>query len=94
MAAAILPKLPAYCVATTTLLTEPKRTAHAVRQHQITREGATREHKAALIEGATQLLGKGLDKNPVTTGVVIDEVEADNCGVAGETVTVRRARGA
>lgn len=51
-----------------------------------------REYKAALIEGATQLLGKGLDKNPATTAVVIDEVEADIWGVAGETPAVRRAR--
>lgn len=61
---------------------------------KITREGATREQKAALIEGATQLLVKLLDKNPATTLVVIDEVETDNWGVAGEPVTVRRTRDA
>jgi len=33
-----------------------------------------------------------LGKNPQTTVVVIDEVETDNWGIAGETVTKRRAR--
>ncbi len=60
---------------------------------RITREGATAEQKARLIAGATQLLVDVLGKNPNTTVVVIDEVETDNWGVAGESITVRRARG-
>lgn len=60
---------------------------------RITREGATAEQKAALIRGATQLLVDVLNKNPQTTVVVIDEVETDNWGIAGETVTVRRKQG-
>jgi 4-oxalocrotonate tautomerase len=60
---------------------------------RITREGATPEQKAKLIEGATRLLQDILGKNPATTVVVIDEVDTDNWGVAGETVTVRRKRG-
>ena len=60
---------------------------------RITREGATAEKKAALIRGATQLLVDVLGKNPQTTVVVIDEVETDNWGVGGETVTERRKRG-
>jgi 4-oxalocrotonate tautomerase len=59
---------------------------------QITREGATAEQKAALIRGATELLVRVLDKNPATTFVVIDEVDTDNWGIAGETVTVLRQR--
>ncbi|TVQ69850.1 MAG: 4-oxalocrotonate tautomerase family protein, partial [Chromatiaceae bacterium] len=59
---------------------------------KITREGATPEQKAELIRGATQLLVDVLDKNPNTTVVVIDEVETDNWGVGGETITVRRHR--
>ncbi|MCG5524181.1 4-oxalocrotonate tautomerase family protein [Ectothiorhodospira haloalkaliphila] len=61
---------------------------------KITREGAgaTPEQKAELIRGATQLLVDVLDKNPNTTVVVIDEVETDNWGVGGETITVRRQR--
>lgn len=60
---------------------------------RITREGATAEQKAALIRGATQLLVDVLGKNPQTTVVVIDEVDTDNWGVGGESITVRRARG-
>ncbi len=60
---------------------------------RITREGATPEQKGRLIEGATRLLVEVLGKNPATTVVVIDEVETDNWGIAGETVTARRKRG-
>ena len=60
---------------------------------RITREGATAEQKARLIAVATQLLVDVLGKNPNTTVVVIDEIETDNWGVAGESITVRRARG-
>jgi 4-oxalocrotonate tautomerase len=59
---------------------------------QITREGATAKQKAELIRGATELLVRVLDKNPATTFVVIDEVDKDNWGIAGETVTVLRRR--
>jgi 4-oxalocrotonate tautomerase len=58
---------------------------------QITREGATPEQKAQLIEGVTELLVKVLNKNPATTFVIIDEVETDNWGVGGKTVTELRA---
>jgi 4-oxalocrotonate tautomerase len=60
---------------------------------KITKEVATPEQKARLIEGATQLLVDVLGKNPATTIVVIDEVETDNWGIAGETVTARRRAG-
>jgi 4-oxalocrotonate tautomerase len=60
---------------------------------RITREGATAEQKAALIRGATQLLVDVLKKNPQTTVVVVDEVDTDNWGIGGETVTERRKRG-
>ncbi|GAB4182681.1 MAG: 4-oxalocrotonate tautomerase family protein [Geothermobacteraceae bacterium] len=60
---------------------------------KITREGATAEQKAELIRGATELLQRVLNKNPATTVVVIDEVETDNWGIGGETVTVRRQQG-
>ena len=60
---------------------------------KITREGATVEQKARLIKGATDLLVEVLGKNPATTVVVIDEVETDNWGVAGETITERRRHG-
>lgn len=60
---------------------------------RITREGATAAQKAELIRGVTALLRDVLGKNPQTTVVVIDEVETDNWGIAGETVTARRAKG-
>lgn len=60
---------------------------------KVTREGVTAEQKAALIKGATDLLVTVLGKNPATTVVVIDEVETDNWGIGGESVTVRRKRG-
>ena len=60
---------------------------------KITREGATTEQKAALIKGATQLLADVLGKNPATTVVVIDEVDTDNWGIGGESITVRRRDG-
>ncbi len=60
---------------------------------RITREGATAEQKARLIAGATRLLQEVLGKNPATTVVVIDEVDTDNWGIGGETVTGRRREG-
>jgi 4-oxalocrotonate tautomerase len=60
---------------------------------KITREGATAEQKAQLIQGITELLHSILGKNPQTTVVVIEEVETDNWGIGGETVTERRKRG-
>ncbi|CDL87594.1 2-hydroxymuconate tautomerase family protein [Xenorhabdus cabanillasii] len=58
---------------------------------KITREGATAEQKKQLIEGATQLLVDVLGKNPATTFVIIDEVETDNWGIGGKSVTEVRA---
>jgi len=50
---------------------------------KITNEGATKEQKAELIKGATQLLVDVLGKNPSTTFVVIDEVEMEHWGIGG-----------
>ncbi len=60
---------------------------------KITNENVTPEKKAELIKGVTQLLVDVLGKNPNTTVVVIDEVDTDNWGIAGESITVRRKRG-
>jgi len=59
---------------------------------KITKDGATPEQKAELIKGVTDLLVKVLNKNPRTTVVVIDEVDTDNWGIGGETVSVIRKR--
>jgi 4-oxalocrotonate tautomerase len=60
---------------------------------KITKESVTVEQKEQLIRGTTQLLVDVLGKNPNTTVVVIDEVDTDNWGIAGESVTKRRRRG-
>ena len=60
---------------------------------RITNEKVTTAKKAALIKGVTDLLQQLLDKNPATTVVVIDEIDTDNWGIGGETVTERRKRG-
>jgi len=59
---------------------------------QITRDGVTKEQKAELIKGVTELLKTVLNKDPNTTFVIIDEVDTDNWGLAGEQVTERRKR--
>lgn len=59
---------------------------------RITKEGATPEQKLELIKGSTELLQRVLNKNPATTFVIIDEVETDSWGLAGENITTRRAR--
>jgi 4-oxalocrotonate tautomerase len=60
---------------------------------KITKEGATAEKKAQLISGVTKLLQDILGKNPATTVVVIDDVDTDNWGLGGESVTERRKKG-
>ena len=59
---------------------------------KITDEGVTQAKKAELIEGVTHLLQNVLGKNPKTTVVIIDEINTDNWGIEGETVTERRKR--
>ena len=59
---------------------------------KITREGATPEQKAELIKGVTDLLVRVLNKNPRTTVVLIEEVETDNWGIGGESVTAIRKK--
>ena len=62
---------------------------------KLTREqqAITTEQKAALIKGVTDLLVNVVGRGPATTVVVIDEVETDNYGIGGETITVRRRQG-
>ena len=50
------------------------------------------EQKLQLIEGATDLLSRVLNKNPATTFVIIDEVDMENWGLGGENVHALRAR--
>ena len=60
---------------------------------KITRDGVTPEKKAEVIRKMTQVMVDVLGKNPATTIILIEEVETDNWGIAGETVTVRRKQG-
>ncbi len=53
-------------------------------------EAPTKEQKAELIKGTTELLVRVLNKNPATTFVIIDEVDQDNWGVGGLSITERR----
>lgn len=59
----------------------------------VTRDGVTKEQKQQLIKGVTQLLKEVLHKEFHLTHVVIDEVDTDNWGMAGEQVTeIRHSR--
>jgi len=57
---------------------------------KVTPEDLTPEKKERLMAGVTKLLQEELGKNPETTIVVIDEVQTDNWGIAGISVTNRR----
>jgi 4-oxalocrotonate tautomerase len=61
---------------------------------QITREGATPEQKAALIQGATELLTNVLNKPPALTFVIIQEVELEDWGVNGLPAAEHRRQAA
>ncbi len=54
--------------------------------------GATADQKAKIIKGVTQVLVDALGKDPETVHVVIDEVDSDNWGKGGESLTLRWAR--
>ena len=57
------------------------------------KEAPSTAQKAELIHGVTELLGRVLGKNPETTVVVIDEVDTDNWGIGGKSVSERRKEG-
>ncbi|MDI9342396.1 MAG: 4-oxalocrotonate tautomerase family protein [Sediminibacterium sp.] len=59
---------------------------------QVTREGVSRQQKEQLIQGVTQLLLDVLNKDPKLTHVVIQEIDTDNWGFAGEQVSRMRER--
>lgn len=60
---------------------------------EVTREGVTREQKQILIAGITNLITEVLDKDPKLTHVVIQEIELDDWGYAGEQTSVLREKG-
>ena len=60
---------------------------------EVTREGVTREQKQTLIKGITELISDTLNKDPHLTHIVIQEIELDDWGYAGEQVSVLRGKG-
>ncbi len=61
---------------------------------KVTDENVTREQKARLVNGVTQLLVEVLNKTPATTFVVIEEVNTDNWGIGYDLVSdIRRGKG-
>ena len=60
---------------------------------ELTREGVTRGQKQELISGITNLITEVLNKDPHLTHVVIQEIELDDWGYAGEQVSVLREKG-
>ena len=58
---------------------------------KLTPEGLTTSKKETLIKKVTELLVTELGKNPDTTFVTIEEVDTDNWGIGGVSVTeIRR----
>ena len=60
---------------------------------ELTREGVTRKQKQQLIKGVTDLFTDILNKDPHLTHVVIQEINLDDWGYAGEQVSVLREQG-
>ena len=60
---------------------------------EVTREGVTREQKQTLIRGVTDLIVGVLNKDPHLVHVVIQEIDLDDWGYAGEQVSVLRRKG-
>lgn len=60
---------------------------------EVTREEVTREIKQQLIKGITNLITNLLNKDPHLTHVVIQEIDLDDWGYAGEQVSVLREKG-
>lgn len=62
---------------------------------RVTKENGepTAEQKRALISGVTELVASVLGRNRASTVVIIDEVDTDNYGLGGESISnLRKAR--
>jgi 4-oxalocrotonate tautomerase len=60
---------------------------------EFTREGVTREQKQKLIKGVTDVITDVLNRDPHLTHVVIQEIELDDWGYAGDQTSVLREKG-
>lgn len=56
---------------------------------RITKENGepTNKQKQELIAGVTDLLARVLNKNKASTIVIIDEIDTDNYGLGGKSIT-------
>jgi 4-oxalocrotonate tautomerase len=54
---------------------------------RITRDGVTREQKARIVAEMTDTLVRVLDKKPEHIHIIIDEIDTDNWGFAGQLTT-------
>ena len=59
----------------------------------LTREDVTREKKQELIRQFTDTIVNVLGKDPHLTHVIIEEVDLDNWGYAGDQTSVLRKKG-
>lgn len=61
---------------------------------KVTKENGepTTEQKAQLIEGVTELVSRVLGRNKSSTVVIIDEIDMQNYGLAGESIKSIRER--
>ncbi len=57
---------------------------------KVIKNTVTQSQKAELIKGVSLLLQNVLNKSLKTTVVVIDEINTDNWGIDGQTVSARR----
>ncbi|MGV3491508.1 MAG: tautomerase family protein [Devosia sp.] len=57
---------------------------------KITKDGVSAEQKRAVIKGITDVMVKVLGKSPENTHIVIDEVDTDNWGHKGNSVSELR----
>lgn len=61
---------------------------------KVTKENGepTAEQKAQLIDGVTELVSRVLGRNKSSTVVIIDEIDMQNYGLAGESIKSIRER--
>lgn len=59
---------------------------------RILKDGATPAQKAQIVKEMTDTLVRVLNKDPLKTHIVIDEVELDNWGFGGELTSEIRKR--
>ena len=55
-------------------------------------KGRTVDQKKEIIAGITKVVSDVLGKDPKATYVVIDEVDPDNWGIGGESMTDRKKK--